>query len=314
MATFIVRRLLTSVVVLFFVTLIGFTITHVLPGDPAASVLGETASQEAYLALREEMGLNAPLWAQYRDWVTGALRFDFGRTFRESSSVRTELWERLPPTLELGLLSLLVSFTGGIVLGMIAALNRNGPLDHVARLLGVIGVATPNFWFGMLLIVILSVKFDLLPAFGYVPFTEDPVGNLQRMAMPVIAISLSQLAVIVRMTRGTMIEVLEEDYVRTARAKGLARLVILRRHALRNGMIPVLTVAGLQVARIAGGAAVVETVFAIPGVGRLTAEAVQFHEYNVVQAVMLLSGVVIVCTNLLVDIAYGWLDPRIRFS
>ncbi|MGD9892391.1 MAG: ABC transporter permease, partial [Dehalococcoidia bacterium] len=286
----------------------------VLPGDPAASVLGETATQESYLQLREEMGLNEPLVAQYRDWVTSALRLDFGQTFRESTSVRTELLERLPPTLELGFLSLLVSFSGGILLGMTAALNRNGPLDHVARLLGVFGVATPNFWFGMLLIVIVAVKLDLLPAFGYVPFTEDPVENLKRMIMPVLAISLGQLAVIVRMTRGTMIEVLEEDYVRTAKAKGLRRLVILQRHALKNGMIPVLTVAGLQVARVVGGAAVTETVFAIPGVGRLAAEAVQFHEYNVVQAVILLSAVVIICSNMLVDIAYGWLDPRIRVS
>jgi peptide/nickel transport system permease protein len=314
MIAFLVRRLLSSVVVLFFVTLIGFAITHLLPGDPASSILGETGSPEAHARLREELNLNDPLPVQYGKWVSGALRLDFGRTFRLGTSVGSELRQRLGPTLELGVLSIAFSFSVGMVLGLTAAVNRNGPLDHVARFIGVLGIATPNFWLGLLLIVVLAVKLRLLPAFGYVPFSEDPVENLKRMVMPVLAISLAQLAVIVRMVRGTMIEVLEEDYVRTARAKGLGRLTVLRRHALKNGMIPVLTVAALQVARIVGGAAVVETVFAIPGVGRLTAEAVQFHEYNTVQAVMLLSGVVIIAVNLLVDLSYGWLDPRIRFS
>jgi peptide/nickel transport system permease protein len=314
MIPFLVRRLLSSVVVLFIVTLIGFGITHLLPGDPVTSILGETASQEARVRMREELNLNDPLHIQYGKWIGGVLQLDFGRTFREGSSVRDELRTRLVPTLELGVLSITFSFIGGMILGLIAAVNRNGPLDHFARFVGVIGIATPNFWLGLLLIVILAVKLGVLPAFGYIPFREDPIENLKLMVMPVLAISLAQLAVIVRMVRGTMIEVLEEDYVRTAKAKGLSRLMVLRRHALKNGMIPVLTVASLQIARIVGGAAVVETVFAIPGVGRLTAEAVQFHEYNVVQAVMLLSGVVIISVNILLDVAYGWLDPRIRFS
>ena len=314
MATYLLRRAVSSIIVVFFVTLIGFSITHVLPGDPASSILGETASAESRVRLREELRLDDPIVVQYGTWISGVLRLDVGQTFKEGDSVGGELRKRLAPTLELGLLSIAFSFSFGILLGLVAAVNRGGPLDHLARLIGVIGVATPHFWLGLLLIVLLAVKLRLLPAFGYVPFSEDPVENLKRMAMPVFAISLGQLAVIVRMVRGTMIEVLEEDYVRTAKAKGLARLTIIKRHVLKNGMIPVLTVAALQVARITGGAAVVETVFAIPGVGRLTAEAVQFHEYNVVQAVMLLSGIVVVMVNLLVDISYGWLDPRIRFS
>lgn len=314
MAGFLIRRALSSLVVVFFVTLIGFAITHILPGDPVGSILGETASADARVKLREELRLDDSLATQYETWIRGALRLDFGRTFREGSSVRGELRSRLTPTLELGLLSIFVSFGLGIPLGMVAAVNRNGPLDHLARFVGVIGIATPHFWLGLLLIVVVAVKLRLLPAFGYVPFTDDPVGNLKRMVMPVFAISLGQLAVIVRMVRGTLIEVIEEDYVRTARAKGLKGAVVMRRHVLKNGMIPVLTVAALQVARVAGGTAVVETVFAIPGVGRLTAEAVQFHEYNVVQAVMLLTGLVVVVVNLLVDISYGWLDPRIRVS
>lgn len=314
MAAFVVRRLLLSVVVLFFVTLIGFSITHLLPGDPVTSILGETASPEARVRVRQELNLNDPVPVQYTKWVWGALHLDFGKTFREGRPVGTEIRVRLGPTLELGLLSIFGSFSLGIVLGVVAAVNRNGPLDHIARFVGVIGVATPNFWLGLLLIVLLAVKLRLLPAFGYVPFNQSPGENLKRMLMPVFAISLAQLAVIVRISRGTMIEVLGEDFVRTARAKGLPGLLVMRRHVLKNGMIPVLTVAGLQVARVAGGAAVVETVFAIPGIGRLTAEAVQGHEYNVVQAVMLLSGVVIVVANMLVDMSYGWLDPRIRLS
>jgi peptide/nickel transport system permease protein len=314
MIPFLLQRALSALIVIFFVTLIGFTITHVLPGDPAGAILGETASAEARVQLREELKLDDPLVVQYGDWIGSALHLDFGRTFKEGDSVAGELGKRLTPTLELGLLSILLSFSGGVLLGLVAAANRNGPLDHLSRLVGVIGIATPHFWLGLLLIVLLAVKLRLLPAFGYVPFTQDPIENLKLMAMPVFAISLGQLAVITRMVRGTMIEVLEEDYVRTAKAKGLGQLTVIQRHVLKNGMIPVLTVAALQVARIAGGAAVVETVFAIPGVGRLTAEAVQFHEYNVVQAVILLSGLVVVMVNLLVDLAYGWLDPRIRFS
>jgi peptide/nickel transport system permease protein len=314
MVSFVVRRLLISIVVLFFVTLIGFSITHLLPGDPVTSILGETASPEARLRVRQELNFGDPVPVQYVKWVGGAVHLDFGKTFREGYPVGGELRARLGPTLELGLLSIAVSFTAGIFLGIIAALNRNGPLDHLARFVGVIGVATPNFWLGLLLIVLLAVKLRWLPAFGYVPFLQNPAENLKRMIMPVFAISLAQLAIIVRITRGTMIEVLNEDFVRTAQAKGLPRLLVMRRHVLKNGMIPVLTVAGLQVARVAGGAAVVETVFAIPGIGRLTVEAVLGHEYNVVQAVMLLSGVVIVFANVMVDLSYGWLDPRISLT
>src|SRR5215211_6606307 len=254
MIGFLVRRLLSSIVVLFFVTLIGFGITHLLPGDPVASILGETGSAEARVQLREELNLNDPPPLQYAKWIGGVFRLDFGRTFRGGDSVREELLDRLGPTLELGLLSIAFSFAGGLVLGLVAAVNRNGPLDHLARFIGVLGIATPNFWLGLLLIVILAVKLRVLPAFGYVPFRENPVENLKLMVMPVLAISLAQLAVITRMVRGTMIEVLEEDFVRTAKAKGLSRLVVLRRHAVKNGMIPVLTVASLQVARIVGGA------------------------------------------------------------
>lgn len=314
MLQFIIHRLAVSAIVLFFVTLISFGVTRVLPGDPVGSILGETSSEQARLALREELGVDDPLPVQYADWISGAVRLDFGRTFKEGSEVRDELRDRLAPTLELGVLSLMCSFTLGIVLGTMAAVNRNGPIDHLARFLAVIGIATPHFWLGLILIVLVAVRLDLLPAFGYVPFTENPSENLKRMIMPVFAISIGQLAVITRQVRGTMIEVLEEDYIRTAKAKGLGRLTVIKRHALKNAMIPVLTVAGLQIARIASGAAVIETVFAIPGVGRLTAEAVQFHEYNVVQAVMLLSGVVIVLTNMLIDMTYGWLDPRIRLA
>ena len=202
MAAFIVRRLLISVVVLFFVTLIGFSITHLLPGDPVTSILGETASPDARVRVREELNLNDPVPVQYTKWVWGALHLNFGKTFREGTPVGTELRTRLGPTLELGLLSIFFSFTLGILLGVVAAVNRNGPIDHFARFIGVIGIATPSFWLGLLLIVLLAVKLRLLPAFGYVPFDQSPVENLKRMLMPVFAISLAQLAVIVRISRG----------------------------------------------------------------------------------------------------------------
>lgn len=314
MLEYVIRRLGHSVIVLFIVTLIGFFITHVLPGDPTGVILGDTASPEAVAALREEIGLDDPLWKQYTDWLTKTLQLDLGNTFRSGLDVREELLTRLAPTIQLGTMSFILSFTLAIILGSLAASKRNSWIDMFARGVGVVGIATPNFWLGMVLIILVSVKLGWLPAFGYVPFFEDPVENMKRMIMPIFAISISQLAVTVRMVRGSMIEVLSQDYIRTARAKGLAARLIFYRHALRNAMIPVCTVAGIQIGHILGGSAVVETIFAIPGVGRFTAESVQAHEYNVVQAVMLLAGISIVSANLLVDLAYGWLDPRIRLA
>ncbi|MGE3077263.1 MAG: ABC transporter permease [Dehalococcoidia bacterium] len=313
MLQYIARRAIHSAIVLFIVTLIGFFLTHVLPGDPAGQILGDNASPQAVSALREELNLDAPLYEQYADWLGNAVRLDFGRTFRSGLDVRSQLTSRLAPTLELGLLSLTISFFAALCLGTLAAARRGTWIDAVARGIGVVGIATPNFWLGMVLILLLSVKLKWLPAYGYVPIQDDLVGNLKRIAMPVFALSLAQMAVLVRLVRASMIEVLSQDYIRTARAKGLSMRRVHLVHGLRNAMIPVLTVAGLQIGRVIGGSAVIETIFAIPGVGRFTAESVGSHEYNVVQAVMLLAGVTIVAANLAVDLSYGWIDPRIRY-
>ena len=314
MTEYIIRRIFQSAVVLFVVTLIGFFMTHVLPGDPAGQILGDNASQDSLEALRDELNLDDPLLIQYLQWLGNTAVLDLGKTFGSGLEVRGEILSRLGPTIELGLLSFAISFLLAIVLGTLAASHRGSWLDAVARGIGVVGIATPNFWLGMVLIVIFAVKLDWLPAFGYVPFSEDPIENLKRMALPVFALSLSQLAVLVRMVRASMIEVLEQDYIRTARAKGLSVTAVHVRHALRNALIPVITVAGLQIGRILSGSAVIETIFAIPGVGRFTVESVVAHEYNVVQAVMLMVGITIVLSNLAVDLSYGIIDPRIRLG
>jgi peptide/nickel transport system permease protein len=312
MAELVIRRVIESIVVLFIVSLISFFVMHVLPGDPAGSILGETASPQALAEVKHELGLDEPLYQQYFSWLGNVFEGNFGVRYGNGLSVRTQLVHRLGPTVELGVLSLLLALAVALILGTVAAAHRGGPIDAVARLIGVAGIAVPGFWLGMVLIVVCSVKLGWLPAFGYVPITEHPLSNLEHMVMPVVSLSLIQVAVLVRFVRGSMVEVLEEDYVRTARAKGLSSRLVLGRHALRNALIPVMTLVGLQIGRILGGAAVIETLFSIPGVGHLTVDAVLKHDYNVVQAVMLLTGVAMVSSNLMVDIAYGWLDPRIR--
>jgi peptide/nickel transport system permease protein len=276
-------------------------------------VLAGTDADAAGLEeIREKYGLNAPLPLQYLRWIGLAVRGDLGESIRTRQSVAGTVAVKLPITLELACLSLLVAVAIAIPAGVIAAVRRNTPWDVLASSLSLCGVSVPNFWLGIMLILLVSVRLGWLPASGFVPIAEDPVANLKRMLMPALVLGTGLAAVLMRQTRNAMIEVLSADYVRTARAKGLAQAAVVVRHALRNGLIPVVTILGLQMGALMSGAVVTEQIFVLPGFGRLIVEAVFTRDYPLVQGVVLITASSYVLINLLVDISYTVLNPRIR--
>jgi peptide/nickel transport system permease protein len=309
---FLVRRACISALTLLLISLIVFTGVRMIPGDPARVLAGTDADAAGIEEIREKYGLNAPLPLQYLRWLGLAVRGDLGESIRTRTSVAWTVAIKLPITIELTLLSLLVALTIAIPAGVIAAVRRNTVWDVLASGVSLCGVSVPNFWLGIMLILLVSVRFGWLPASGFVPLAEDPVGNLKRMLMPALVLGTGLAAVLMRQTRNAMIEVLSADYVRTARAKGLAQRAVVVRHALRNGLIPVVTILGLQMGALMGGAVVTEQIFVLPGFGRLIVEAVFTRDYPVVQGVVLLTASSYVLINLLVDVSYTVLNPRIR--
>jgi peptide/nickel transport system permease protein len=309
---FLVRRAFISAVTLLLISLIVFTGVRMIPGDPARVLAGTDADAAGIEEIREKYGLNAPLPLQYLRWLGLAVRGDLGESIRTRTSVAWTVAVKLPITIELTLLSLLVALTLAIPAGVIAAVRRNTLWDVLASGVSLCGVSVPNFWLGIMLILLVSVRLGWLPASGFVPLGEDPVGNLKRMLMPALVLGTGLAAVLMRQTRNAMIEVLSADYVRTARAKGLAQKAVVVRHALRNGLIPVVTILGLQMGALMGGAVVTEQIFVLPGFGRLIVEAVFTRDYPVVQGVVLLTASSYVLINLLVDVSYTVLNPRIR--
>jgi peptide/nickel transport system permease protein len=276
-------------------------------------VLAGTEADAAGLEeIREKYGLNAPLPVQYLRWLGLAATGDLGESIRTRTAVVSMVATKLPITIELTVLSLLVAIAIAIPAGVVAAVRRNTAWDVLASGVSLCGVSVPNFWLGIMLILLVSVRFGWLPASGFVPLAEDPVGNLKRMLMPALVLGTGLAAVLMRQTRNAMIEVLSADYVRTARAKGLAQKAVVLRHALRNGLIPVVTILGLQMGALMGGAVVTEQIFVLPGFGRLIVEAVFTRDYPVVQGVVLLTASSYVLINLLVDLSYSVLNPRIR--
>ena len=312
MLEFLVRRACISAITLLLISLIVFTGVRMIPGDPARVLAGTDADAAGLEEIREKYGLNDPVPLQYLRWVGLAARGDFGESIRTRTSVAWTVAIKLPITIELTLLSLLVALTIAIPAGVIAAVRRNTVWDVLASGVALCGVSVPNFWLGIMLILLVSVRFGWLPASGFVPLAEDPVGNLKRMLMPALVLGTGLAAVLMRQTRNAMIEVLSADYVRTARAKGLAQRAVVVRHALRNGLIPVVTILGLQMGALMGGAVVTEQIFVLPGFGRLIVEAVFTRDYPVVQGVVLLTASSYVLINLLVDVSYTVLNPRIR--
>ena len=321
MGSYILRRLFGMIPILIGISIIVFLIMRMLPGDVAAMILmggGEDstagADAEAIAALRDQLGLNQPLWKQYIDWIWGLLRLDAGESLWTGRPVFAEIWGRLPLTLELAFFGLSLSLLIALPVGVISALKQNTWVDYVFRSFSIAGLAIPGFWLATLMILFLTMFFRWTPPLGYVGFTQDPWKNIQQLFLPAIVIGYSNAAIIARMTRSAMLEVMREDYVRTAWAKGLSLRSILSVHALRNAMLPILTLAAIELGHLLGGTVVMETIFTLPGIGRYLIDAIFHRDYPVVQAIILLMGFVFVSLNLIVDILYGVLDPRIRYS
>ena len=312
MVEFLVRRAFISMITLLIISLIVFTGVRMIPGDPARVLAGTDADAAGLEEIREKYGLNDSVPVQYLRWLGLALRGDLGESIRTRSPVVGTVAIKLPITIELAALSLLVAVAIAIPAGVFAAVRRNTTWDVLASAVSLCGVSIPNFWLGIMLILLVSVRLGWLPASGFVPLVEDPIGNLKRMLMPALVLGSGLAGVLMRQTRNAMIEVLSANYVRTARAKGLAQPAVVLRHALRNGLIPVVTILGLQMGALMGGAVVTESIFVLPGFGRLIVEAVFTRDYPVVQGVVLLTASSYVLINLLVDVSYTVLNPRIR--
>jgi peptide/nickel transport system permease protein len=314
MTTYVLRRLLLMLPVAFLVTVGVFMLIHLTPGDPALVLLGEDRTPEAIAAIHHQLGLDQPLYTQYLIWISHVAQGDLGRSVTTHQPVAAAISERLPATLELGAVALLWSLLLAIPLGTIAAVRRGSLADHLATGITVGGVSVPNFFIGVVLIFVLSVTLRVFPFGGYVPFSEDPYENLRHVLLPAIALGTAGAAINMRFTRSSMIEVLNNDYIRTARAKGASWRRVVFIHALKNALIPVVTVVGLQIGGIIEGAVVTETIFTWPGVGRLVVESIFDKDYTVVQGVVLLAAFSYLFTNLAVDVVYAWLDPRISYS
>lgn len=312
MLEFLVRRAVISVATLFVISLVVFTGVRMIPGDPARVMAGTEADAAGLEEIRERYGLKDPIPVQYLRWVGLALRGDLGESIRTREPVMRMIAKKLPITIELAWCSVIVALGIAIPAGVFAAVKRNTAWDLLANGISLCGVSIPSFWLGIMLILLLSVRLGWLPASGFVPWWEDPLGNITRMLMPAFVLGSGLAAVLMRQTRNSMIEVLSADYIRTARSKGLAGRAVIFRHAIRNGLIPVVTILGLQMGALMSGAVVTEQIFVVPGFGRLIVEAVFTRDYPLVQGVVLITASAYVGINLLVDVSYSMLNPRIR--
>ena len=314
MTTYIIRRLIATIPVLFLISAITFFTIRLLPGDPALAILGPEADYNLVEALREELGLNRPVVVQYLDWMYHAFQGEFGESRRSGDTVAALVSDRLEVTIQLGILSLIVAVVLALPIGLLAGSKPNTPFDYLGTFFAVVGAAIPNFWLALLLILVFAVDLGWFPALGFTSFREDPLENMRGMVLPAIAIGIAQAAVLARQTRASMVEVLQQDYVRTARSKGLRERNVIFRHGFRNAMIPVITILGLQVSNIVSGAIIIESVFSLPGIGKLLIDSIFNRELVTVQALALMLALAVAMSNLLVDVSYGYIDPRIRYE
>ncbi len=314
MLDFLLQRAAISVVTLWVISLVVFTGVRMIPGDPARVMAGTDADAAGLEEIREKYGLKDPIVVQYLRWAGLALRGDLGESIRTREPVAWIVAKKLPITIELACFSLLIAVSIAIPAGVLAAVRRNTVWDTLASCASLCGVSVPNFWLGIVLILFFSVRLGWLPASGFVPLWESPAANLERMLMPAFVLGTALAAVLMRQTRNSMIEVLTADYIRTAYSKGLAGSVVVFRHAIRNGLIPVVTILGLQAGALLSGAVVTEQIFVVPGFGRLIVEAVFTRDYPLVQGVVLITASAYVLINLLVDLSYSILNPRIRIK
>lgn len=316
MRNFLVRRLLSTVAGALALSVVVFALIRLVPGDAVTMWIGQEGSMqpEVQQTLRKMFGLSDPAYIQYLTWLRDLLQGDLGFSFRSRLPVVPLILQALPITLELAILAMLISVSVALPLGIISAVQRNAPVDFAARLLGLIGLSMPSFWIAVLFILISTTVFNWLPSLIYVSLFKNPVENLTQMAMPAVALSLPLMGVVMRMTRSAMLEVLGQDYIRTARAKGLTERRVQLRHALKNAFIPIVTVLGIQLGRLLGGAVIVEQIFGLPGLGTLFISAITGRDYPMVQGAVLIIGLLFMAVQFVVDLSYAYLDPRIRYA
>lgn len=312
MAQYIIHRFFQMIIVLLILSILCFFLLHSLPGNPVLTILGDEATQEEITQLTQELGLDRPLPMQYFSWLGGVVQGDFGRSIIYREDVKDMIVKRLPPTIHIGILAFIISLLIGVPMGVIAAVKRGGWVDGFITTTANFAMAIPNFWLGILGIYFFSLKLGWLPVQGYVSPSVDFWASTKSVLMPSLVLGLSSMAIIARQARSSMLEIIRQDYIRTARSKGMKSKVIIVKHALRNAIIPVVTIAGLMLPNIVGGSVIIEQVFNINGLGRLMLQAVFNQDIVVVQACLILIAFVTTISNLLVDISYGYIDPRIR--
>ncbi len=314
MTGIVVSRLLSALPILLIVSLITFAMIHLIPGDPAAAIAGLSATPEQIANIRHDLGLDQPLATQFVRWYANLLHGDLGRSLLLGQPVLQATLFRLPVTIGLSLYALVITLVIGLVTGVLAALRQNTWVDQAAMMFAMIGISVPNFYLGLLMIILFAVDLGWLPSGGYVSLWDDPLGWLASMTMPAISLALLLAGLLARITRSTMLEVLRQDYIRTARAKGLPRRLVVVKHALSNALIPIVTVIGIIVSLLISGSVVTETLFSIPGIGQLLTQAVLNRDYPMVQGGLLIVTALLVLVNIGVDVVYAFLDPRVRYD
>ena len=319
MNTYVIKRFMLFIPTLLLVTLMVFALMRLVPGDPAELLLmgfeGDGQFSEQQLAdLRAKLGTDRPLAIQYLDWIWGMLRGDFGVSMYFDTPISEDLAAKLPITLELSAFALLLAFVVAIPLGVLSAVRQDTIADYASRIIAIAGVAMPTFWIGILVVYFLVTWFDWLPPLGYANLWQDPWRNLQQMFFPAVALGFYNMALVARVTRSSMLEVFREDYIRTARSKGLRERAVIIRHALKNAFLPILTISGWQVGRLIAGTVVIETIFLVPGMGRLLVDSILHRDYTMIQSIVMVIAFMVLALNLVVDLLYAWLDPRIRYE
>ena len=323
MKTYIAKRTLLFVPTMFLVTVAVFVIMRIVPGDPALMILGEgeegaadNLTEEKLEKLRAKLGTDRPIYVQYGTWVGNMLKGDLGKSYfyEGKPEVTFYLKDRIPTTVELTLMSLVLASIVAVPLGVLSAIKQDSVSDYAARIITLLGIALPNFWVAVMTIFFLVLLFQWAPPLAYEKVWDNPWTNFQQLIFPAIALGTSNMAFIARITRSAMLEVLREDYIRTARSKGLAERVVVYRHALRNALLPVVTLFGFELGRLISGTVIIETIFLVPGMGKLLIDSIGNRDYPMIQAVVLMIAITVLVMNLFADLLYAWLDPRIRYS
>jgi peptide/nickel transport system permease protein len=320
MGEYAIRRVLLFIPTLLAATVLVFALFWIVPGDPALTILagGEgdsgTVSAEQLEQLRQALGLDRPIYVQYASWLWNVLRGDLGTSLWYKTPVWDQLKDRFLVTMELAVMAMLLGFWVAVPLGITSAVKQDTGFDYLSRVFSTIGIALPTFWLGILIVYALATFFQWLPPLGYATVWDDPLTNLQQLVFPALTLAFHDLAFTARVTRSSMLEVMREDYLRTARAKGLMEILVIGRHALKNALLPVVTVSGYQFARLLGGVIIVESIFVVPGMGTLLIDSIVHRDFIVIQAVVLLIAAVVLILNLVIDLCYGVLDPRIRYQ